>query len=113
MVGTGMAISGAVLQTVTRNELAEPGILGINAGAGLTVVLYITLFQGSLSNMSLLSTFAMPFFAFLGAMLDSCFDSFPLMEARLAYDSTSSYGDRHQRRNNSYLDGLTAKAESS
>ncbi|WP_455660314.1 FecCD family ABC transporter permease [Pradoshia sp.] len=69
MVGTGMAISGAVLQTVTRNELAEPGILGINAGAGLMVVLYITFFQGSLGNMSLLSTFAMPFFAFLGAML--------------------------------------------
>jgi len=52
LVGAGMAISGAVLQTVTQNELAEPGILGINAGAGLAVLIYITVFQSTLGSQS-------------------------------------------------------------
>lgn len=41
LIGAGIAISGAILQSVSRNPLADPGILGINAGAGLSVVLYI------------------------------------------------------------------------
>lgn len=69
LVGAGMAISGGVLQSVTRNELAEPGILGINAGAGLAVLLYITLFQTSIGSVSVWNTFAMPLFAFAGALL--------------------------------------------
>ncbi len=69
LVGAGMAISGAVLQTVTQNELAEPGILGINAGAGLAVLIYITVFQSTLGSQSQIGTFIMPLFAFAGAML--------------------------------------------
>ncbi|OCA81150.1 iron ABC transporter permease [Pradoshia sp. D12] len=69
LVGAGMAISGAVLQTVAQNELAEPGILGINAGAGLAVLIYITVFQSTLGSQSQIGTFIMPFFAFAGAML--------------------------------------------
>ncbi len=34
IVGFGLGIAGAVLQGITRNPLADPGILGINAGAG-------------------------------------------------------------------------------
>lgn len=69
LVGAGMAISGSVLQTVTQNELAEPGILGINAGAGLAVLIYITVFQSTISSQSQIGTFMMPLFAFAGALL--------------------------------------------
>ena len=35
LVGLGLGISGAIMQGLTRNPLADPGILGISAGAGL------------------------------------------------------------------------------
>ncbi|MEU6868672.1 iron chelate uptake ABC transporter family permease subunit [Streptomyces sp. NPDC046876] len=38
MVGLGLGLSGAVMQALTRNPLAEPGILGVNAGAAAAVV---------------------------------------------------------------------------
>jgi iron complex transport system permease protein len=38
MVGAGMAMSGAILQGVTRNPLADPHIFGISAGAGVVAV---------------------------------------------------------------------------
>ena len=37
-VGAALALSGAIMQALTRNPLASPGILGINAGAALTIV---------------------------------------------------------------------------
>lgn len=42
LVGAGMAVSGTILQSITRNELADPGILGINSGAGTAVVIFIS-----------------------------------------------------------------------
>ena len=39
LVGTALAVAGAVMQAVTRNPLAEPGLLGVNAGASLGIVL--------------------------------------------------------------------------
>ena len=42
-VAAGLAISGGVLQTMTRNELADPGIIGINAGGATAAVLFILL----------------------------------------------------------------------
>ncbi|MGU3473664.1 FecCD family ABC transporter permease [Paenibacillus sp. D51F] len=41
LIGAGLAVSGAVLQALSRNALADPGIIGINSGAGLTVLLFI------------------------------------------------------------------------
>lgn len=41
LVGAALAISGAILQGLTRNELAAPDIIGINAGAGLAAVTLI------------------------------------------------------------------------
>jgi iron complex transport system permease protein len=38
MVGGGLALSGAILQAVLRNALADPGIIGVSAGAGLVAV---------------------------------------------------------------------------
>ena len=41
VVGAALAVAGAVLQTVTRNVLAEPGLLGVSAGASFAVVMAI------------------------------------------------------------------------
>lgn len=71
LVGSGMAISGSILQSVTRNELADPGILGINSGAGLAVVTYITFFKSPMGDLSIFSTFALPLVAFCGALITS------------------------------------------
>ena len=43
VVGVAVALSGAAMQGLTRNPLADPGILGVNAGAALAVVLGIQL----------------------------------------------------------------------
>ena len=44
LIGAAVAMSGAAMQGITRNPLADPGILGINAGASLLVVAGITWF---------------------------------------------------------------------
>jgi iron complex transport system permease protein len=60
---TLLGLAGAVMQGVTRNPLADPGILGVNAGAALFVVIAITLgITGALGYV---------WFAFLGAALAS------------------------------------------
>lgn len=43
-VGAALGVSGAVMQGVTRNPLADPGILGVNMGASLAVVTGIAYF---------------------------------------------------------------------
>lgn len=43
LVGSSLAIAGALMQTMTRNPLASPGILGINAGAMFFVVVAVSL----------------------------------------------------------------------
>ncbi|MBS9780181.1 MAG: iron ABC transporter permease [Moraxellaceae bacterium] len=45
IVGAGMAIAGAMMQGVTRNPLASPGILGVNAGAAFAVIIALLLFK--------------------------------------------------------------------
>src|ERR1044072_3359529 len=44
LAGAALGLSGAVLQGVTRNPLADPGIMGVNAGAAAAVVAAITFF---------------------------------------------------------------------
>jgi iron complex transport system permease protein len=63
LVGAGLALSGCVIQGIAKNALADPGLLGINAGAGLMVILFV-LFFGSRSFMTV---FSLPFLALLGA----------------------------------------------
>ncbi|WP_029145066.1 FecCD family ABC transporter permease [Microbacterium luticocti] len=43
LVGAALALSGAAMQAVTRNPLADPGILGVSGGASLAVVVCIVL----------------------------------------------------------------------
>lgn len=69
LVGMGIAVSGAILQAISKNPLADPGILGINSGAGLAVVLYTFFMQGILLNQQWVSVFLMPLVALLGALL--------------------------------------------
>ncbi|MEM7325263.1 MAG: iron ABC transporter permease [Actinomycetota bacterium] len=44
VVGGSLAVAGAVFQGVTRNPLADPGLLGISSGASLAVVIGLTFF---------------------------------------------------------------------
>lgn len=41
LAGLSLAVAGALIQALTRNPLADPGILGVNAGAGFAVVLAV------------------------------------------------------------------------
>lgn len=61
MIGAALAASGAIMQGITRNDLADPGLLGINTGAGAVVVGYIT--YTTEPNTALL-----PWLAFIGAL---------------------------------------------
>jgi iron complex transport system permease protein len=65
LVGAGLAVSGTILQGVSRNALADPGLLGINAGAGLAVVWFVSLYQVSEG----VPVFLLPLVAFTGASL--------------------------------------------
>lgn len=38
LVGASLAVSGAIMQGITRNAIADPGLLGINSGAGLALI---------------------------------------------------------------------------
>ncbi|WP_144511454.1 iron ABC transporter permease [Bacillus sp. FJAT-22090] len=69
LVGMGIAISGAILQGISQNPLADPGILGINSGAGFAIVLYMFFFEGTAFFTGWLSIFIMPLAALVGAFL--------------------------------------------
>ena len=60
LCGCGLAVAGAVLQTVLNNSLAGPNIIGINAGAGLATLVVMALFPRAAA--------ALPAAAFLGAL---------------------------------------------
>lgn len=61
-VGAALGIAGALIQALTRNPLADPGLLGVNAGAAFFVVLAVGIF-GFTSIQSYI------WFAFLGAIV--------------------------------------------
>jgi iron complex transport system permease protein len=47
LVGMNLAVSGAIFQAITRNELASPFILGVSSGAGLAILLVLVVFSGA------------------------------------------------------------------
>ncbi|NDW18043.1 iron ABC transporter permease [Dysgonomonas sp. 216] len=68
--GSGIAVSGLLLQTAFRNPLADAGILGISAGASLGVALIILLFGGAIggvANFNFSSSMTVVIGAFVGA----------------------------------------------
>ncbi|NRA60290.1 MAG: iron ABC transporter permease [Psychrobium sp.] len=62
LAGAGLAVSGAILQLVTRNPLADPYLFGISAGASFGAVTMLTV----LSHLSIL---LLPIGAFIGGLL--------------------------------------------
>lgn len=61
LIGAALSVSGAILQGITRNPLADPGILGVTSGASLAAVASIVWFQ--------LPTTVLPFATFTGAVV--------------------------------------------
>ncbi|MGX9755506.1 FecCD family ABC transporter permease [Clostridioides difficile] len=69
LVGSALSTAGVILQGVTKNDLADSGILGINSGAALFVVVYIFFMNGNVyEGMSNLTVFTMPIVALVGAL---------------------------------------------
>ncbi|MDT9693680.1 iron chelate uptake ABC transporter family permease subunit [Streptomyces sp. P9(2023)] len=64
LVGVALGLSGAVMQGLTRNPLAEPGLLGVNAGAAAAVV-------SAIAFLGVTDVDAYVWFAFLGAAVVS------------------------------------------
>ena len=72
VVGCALAFSGGILQGVTRNPLAEPGLIGVNAGAALFVVLWISMGTSAYySSRSMFTTLGIPVVAVLGALFST------------------------------------------
>lgn len=76
LVGACLAASGALLQGVMRNPLADPGIVGVSAGGGVAAVIALVLFPQF--------AYLLPGFAFGGALVSS------LIIYLLAWDGSSS-----------------------
>jgi iron complex transport system permease protein len=66
--GGAIAIAGFILQKVTRNSLASPGVLGVVDGAALGVVIFLALLSDE-SNSLTVPIFWQPLAAFIGAGL--------------------------------------------
>ncbi|WP_427159462.1 FecCD family ABC transporter permease [Aliinostoc sp. HNIBRCY26] len=62
MVGIALAVAGTIFQGITRNPLADPSIIGINAGASLAAVSVIVLLPSA-------PIYILPLSAFVGALL--------------------------------------------
>ncbi|MGC6341678.1 Fe(3+) dicitrate ABC transporter permease subunit FecD [Bisgaard Taxon 45] len=62
LMGSALAVSGVLVQSVVRNPLASPDILGINNAAGLVAVISLIYFPG-------LAFYWLPIFAFIGGIL--------------------------------------------
>ncbi|MCR0570533.1 iron ABC transporter permease [[Clostridium] innocuum] len=74
LVGSALGVSGTILQGITKNPLAEPGMIGINAGSALFVVLWIShganAYSSSHSDGKVL---LMPLLAIAGAFCTTAF----------------------------------------
>ncbi|MFP3510533.1 iron ABC transporter permease [Peribacillus sp. SIMBA_075] len=76
LAGVGLGISGAILQGLSRNPLADPGILGLHAGASFGLIIFVTYFHSLDEKASIL----IPLFTFLGGVLTA------FLIVLLAYD---------------------------
>lgn len=65
LAGVGLGISGAILQGLSRNPLADPGILGLHAGASFGLIIFVTYFHSLDEKASIL----IPLFTFSGGVL--------------------------------------------
>ncbi|WP_446715531.1 FecCD family ABC transporter permease [Bacillus sp. OTU530] len=63
--GIGLGISGAILQGLSRNPLADPGILGLHSGAAFGLIIFVTYFH----SLDEYAAILIPLFTFLGGLL--------------------------------------------
>ena len=69
LVGAGLAVSGAAMQGLFRNPLADPGLIGVSSGAALAAVSVIVLGATVLKGLSeILGIFTLPIAAFIGGV---------------------------------------------
>ncbi|MCM3585873.1 iron ABC transporter permease [Mesobacillus maritimus] len=68
LAGIALALSGSILQGITRNDLADPGIIGINSGAGVAVAIFFLFFPIEVGSF----TYLLPLVAFIGALVTAC-----------------------------------------
>jgi iron complex transport system permease protein len=66
--GMALAASGAILQNLSRNDLADPGVIGINSGAGVAVAIYFLFAPVNQDSF----TYILPIVAFIGAFITAC-----------------------------------------
>lgn len=73
-VAVGLATSGAILQTITKNDLADPGVMGINSGAALAAVLFVEHQTAAYyTELGEFSIYMLPLFAITGAVISAVF----------------------------------------
>jgi iron complex transport system permease protein len=65
LAGMALALSGAILQGITRNDLADPGIIGINSGAGVAITIFFLFFPIDSGTF----VYMIPLVGFIGAIL--------------------------------------------
>ncbi|MBB5180382.1 iron complex transport system permease protein [Planomicrobium koreense] len=65
LAGMALALAGAILQSITRNDLADPGIIGINSGAGVAIAVFFLFMPVDPG----LFVYLLPAVAFAGAFL--------------------------------------------
>ena len=72
LVGAALAISGALMQGLFRNPLADPGLVGVSAGSGLAAAATIVLGDRLLAGLTMKLPFAaLPFGAFCGGLIST------------------------------------------
>lgn len=71
LAGLALGLSGALIQTIARNPLASPDVIGVNAGAAAGAVGYIVLFSAADSGVpaGVSADLALPLAAFCGALI--------------------------------------------
>ncbi len=68
-VGAGLAVAGAVLQSLFRNPLADPGLIGVSTGSALAVSIGIVLGEKlGIAQLALKTPYFPPFVAFVGGV---------------------------------------------
>ncbi|MBS5787911.1 MAG: iron ABC transporter permease [Clostridioides difficile] len=71
-VAIALSTAGSILQTVTKNDLADTGIIGINAGASVAALIFIKYQTANYySELGQFSIFVLPFMAIIGAAVAS------------------------------------------
>lgn len=87
LVGAAMAQAGSIIQGVTRNPIADPGLLGINAGAGLALIVGYAIF-GSMHYSLILIT------CLFGAILAAIFSIWNSLSSSKRIPTTSTHFSR-------------------